>query len=160
MIRPIFVPAFLAIISWIGMGAPLRAQFQIGDTIQSDRHLNVRGNPAGEKLGLQVDGRLGEVIGGPKRAAIEGTTYTWWEVDWEIGVDGWCATVGLDQVSIDLDHGNAQVKAMLKDRPGMAKFVTSDGVTRHITGKDPIWQWVAKRYGMQVNGHKIFWDKR
>ncbi len=133
--------------------------FTIGETIQSDRHLNIRSVPAGERLGVQVNGRFGQILEGPKRAAIENTTYTWWKVDWEIGVDGWCATIGIAPVEIDLKHGNAQVAAMLNDRPGMASFKDADGATRTITPDDPIWQWVAKRFGMLVNGHRIYWDK-
>lgn len=132
--------------------------FIVGDKIQSDRHLNVRTSPAGEKLGFQVDGRFGKIVDGPKLAAINSTTYTWWNVVWEIGVDGWCATIGIEPVAIDLDHGNTQVAAMLRDRPEMASFVDGQGNRKAITKDDPIWKWVAQRFGTRVNNHKIYWD--
>jgi hypothetical protein len=62
-------------------------KFKLGDQVQTTANLNVRANPGGSKLGLQVPNAIGEVIGGP--ASNDGLT--WWNVNFLAGSDGWVA---------------------------------------------------------------------
>ena len=54
----------------------------------------MRSTPAGTALGQQSSGSLGVVIGGPSTATLNGTSYTWYDVDFDTGVDGWVADSG------------------------------------------------------------------
>jgi len=74
------------------------SRFDIGDTVEvyncptSSVGLNVRYDPAGSETGVRkYDGDLGMVLDGPQTAALGGTTYTWWEIRWEDGLEGWSA---------------------------------------------------------------------
>jgi len=55
--------------------------------------INVRATPGGALLGTQPVGALGRIVGGPRLAAISGsgstTQYTYWQIDFDSGVDGW-----------------------------------------------------------------------
>lgn len=69
--------------------------------------VNVRARPNGSILGRQNRGALGTIVGGPQRAG----GYSWWNVNFKRGVDGWVAGVAFETcVSygkwVLLDHGN------------------------------------------------------
>ncbi|MFO1482445.1 MAG: CARDB domain-containing protein [Verrucomicrobiaceae bacterium] len=51
--------------------------------------------------GQQNSGALGTVTGGPTNAQIggTGTTYTWWNVNFDSGADGWVASIYLAEVA-------------------------------------------------------------
>jgi len=51
----------------------------------------------------------------------------------------------------DLAHGERQVKAMLGDRPQMAKCVSAG---------DSVWKWTARQFAGESIGAKIFWQKQ
>ena len=55
--------------------------------------INVRQAPGGALLGEQLTGALGTVIGGPVQAPIAGssdpTSFTWWPINYDTGIDGW-----------------------------------------------------------------------
>jgi hypothetical protein len=55
--------------------------------------MSVRATPGGTLLGNQPVGAFGKIVGGPQRAAISGsgstTQYTYWQIDYDTGVDGW-----------------------------------------------------------------------
>lgn len=72
---------------------------QLGDRVQANGVVNVRFTPAGAFLGTQASGNQGNIIGGPQTASLNGTSYTWWSVNWDSGVDGWVADIGLTIVA-------------------------------------------------------------
>lgn len=61
--------------------------FKIGDRIQVNANTNVRqsGTLAGALLGTQTIGAFGQIIGGP----VTASGITWWQMNYDIGVDGW-----------------------------------------------------------------------
>jgi RHS repeat-associated protein len=71
----------------------------IGDRVQANSTVNVRSTPAGTVNGTQATGSLGTIIGGPQTASLNGTSYTWWNINWDSGVDGWVADTGITKVS-------------------------------------------------------------
>ncbi len=73
--------------------------FAVGNRVQASGVVNVRSAAAGSFLGTQASGNQGTIIGGPTTASLSGTAYTWWAVDWDAGVDGWVADVGLSAVA-------------------------------------------------------------
>lgn len=64
-------------------------------TVTSSNGVNVRSSPAGAYLGGQAYGATGTVVGGPQNAALGGVTYTWWNVDFTSGYDGWVVQDGI-----------------------------------------------------------------
>src|SRR5262249_37438205 len=69
---------------------PSPPKFQIGNPVCTLRGgLDVRSSPslAGNVLGTQSSSSPGKVTGGPSTA----DGFTWWEVDFDAGVDGWTA---------------------------------------------------------------------
>ena len=70
-----------------------------GDRVEANSTVNVRQTPAGTSLGQQTSGSLGVVIGGPTTATLNGTSYTWWDINFDTGVDGWVADIGLTAVA-------------------------------------------------------------
>src|ERR1051326_2382280 len=71
----------------------------LGDRIQTTATVNVRQTAAGNVLGTQSSGSLGVTIGGPTVASLNGTSYTWWNINFDTGTDGWVATVGFSAVA-------------------------------------------------------------
>jgi hypothetical protein len=67
---------------------PTVNKFKVGDRVQvSGANLNVRQTPStsGALLGTQNIGALGTVTAGPTTA----TGYTWWNINYDSGADGW-----------------------------------------------------------------------
>jgi pimeloyl-ACP methyl ester carboxylesterase len=69
--------------------------FSIGDRVQANGTVNVRATAAGTLLGTQSSGSQGAVIGGPTVATLNGTSYTWYNINFDSGTDGWVADIGL-----------------------------------------------------------------
>ncbi len=64
--------------------------------------VNVRASAGSMTVnGQQNSGALGTVTGGPTNAQIggTGTTYTWWNVNFDSGADGWVASIYLAEVA-------------------------------------------------------------
>ena len=63
------------------------ALFEVGDTVEATARVAVRATPStgGTRLGVKGVGARGTIIGGP----ITANNYTWWNIDWTTGVDGW-----------------------------------------------------------------------
>ncbi|HEY8031758.1 MAG TPA: CARDB domain-containing protein, partial [Methylocella sp.] len=61
--------------------------FVIGDRVQTTANLNVyaTASTSGTILGQQAVGSLGTVIGGP----ITANNFVWWNINYDIGADGW-----------------------------------------------------------------------
>lgn len=71
------------------------ATFVVGSRVQvapTTSVVNVRATPSvgGVLLGTQAAGLLGTVIGGPTSA----DGYTWWQINYDTGADGWSAEEG------------------------------------------------------------------
>ncbi|HEY5040662.1 MAG TPA: glycoside hydrolase domain-containing protein [Verrucomicrobiae bacterium] len=82
--------AFLALIMTNNIFA-----VSLGDRVAANGTVNVRPSPAGTPVsGQQSSGSLGVVIGGPQTATLSGTSYTWYDVNFDTGVDGWVANSG------------------------------------------------------------------
>lgn len=60
---------------------------QIGSRVELTANTNVRltGSLSGTLLGTQVTGSTGTVLAGP----VEAENITWWQMDYDSGVDGW-----------------------------------------------------------------------
>ena len=80
------------------MATNLAKAFVIGDRVQANGTVNVRQTPAGTILGTQNLGSQGSVGGGPTVASLNGTSYTWYSINFDAGVDGWVADIGLTLV--------------------------------------------------------------
>jgi PKD repeat protein len=79
------------------------AAIVIGSRVQTNDVVNVRQTPAGTILGTQSSGKQGTVTGGPSVASLNGTSFTWFNVDFDSGLDGWVADIGLNPVSQQCD---------------------------------------------------------
>jgi outer membrane biosynthesis protein TonB len=66
---------------------PPSTKFSLGDTVITTDSVAVRAAPNGTKLGSQKNNSLGTVVGGPTAAG----SYTWWQIDYGAGLDGWSA---------------------------------------------------------------------
>jgi hypothetical protein len=67
---------------------PPAPSFNIGARVKTTANLNVRSKPTNGKkntLCTQPAGSLGSIVGGPTVA----TGYTWWNVNYDSGCDGW-----------------------------------------------------------------------
>src|SRR4051812_35871553 len=95
---------------WIGQ--PALFAFGIGAKIQTVGSFNVRQTPAGTVLGTQSLGSRGVVVGGPTVALLNGTAFTWWNIDFASGTDGWVADTGLTTAwaqGLDVYHDNGTI---------------------------------------------------
>lgn len=78
--------------SWLpyvssGLGEAV-LKFQPGDRVEvHTEELNVRNAPYGTLLGSQQPGAKGTVIEG----GVANGGFVWWNVNFDIGIDGWCA---------------------------------------------------------------------
>jgi hypothetical protein len=68
---------------------PLPVAFALGDRIQITKNTNVRvsGALTATLLGVQVAYSEGTLVGGP--TGPDANNITWWQVDFDTGVDGW-----------------------------------------------------------------------
>lgn len=57
-----------------------------------------------------------------------------------------------------LSHGDSQVGQMLRDRPAMSAYQTTDGAVRKVTPEDAIWVEAAQTYEQKIAGSTIDWD--
>ena len=86
---------FLAV--WFGQSQMFA--ISIGDRVRANGTVNVRQTAAGTLLGTQSSGSQGTVIGGPTVASLGGTSYTWFNTNFDSGTDGWVADIGLTLVT-------------------------------------------------------------
>jgi uncharacterized protein YgiM (DUF1202 family) len=93
------------------------ANFSRGNTIVITDTINVRSGPNGSVIGTQQRGAKGTLVGGP----INGGGYTWWNVNYTNGVDGWSAEDFMQQATVALvpttPAGNSQVAAVVTAAP-------------------------------------------
>jgi len=123
--------AFVLLVSGLG-GLPYdvevsaSSRFDIGDTVEvyncptSSVGLNVRYGPAGSETGVRkYDGDLGMVLDGPRIAALGGTTYTWWEIRWEDGLEGWSAEGDVTEYWLREKYVPPSAKFSINDEVGV-----------------------------------------
>lgn len=81
--------------------SPLTATFTIGDRVRTTANLNVRATPSlsGRLLGTQQTGAFATIFGGPSISVGMGGIYTWWNINYDIGADGWSVQNYLTKVS-------------------------------------------------------------
>lgn len=70
-------------------------KFTIGQQVATIGAANVRQTPGGTLVGSQPAAAVATVVNGPTSAAISGsgdpTLYSWWDLNFNSGVDGWVA---------------------------------------------------------------------
>lgn len=71
----------------VAVTVPPPPGLQIGANVKTTVPLDVYATPATSKKCTQKQGAFGTVVGGPTMAA----GYTWWNIDYAIGCDGWSA---------------------------------------------------------------------
>jgi hypothetical protein len=73
-------------------------KFVIGDRAKTTAKVNVRPTPSTSKkpLGQQRIGAFGTVMNGPQT----GSGYTWWQINFDSGVDGWVVQDYLTKVTL------------------------------------------------------------
>ena len=78
--------------------APVSYKFNIGDRVQTTDRLNVRVGPSlpDTILGTQSLGSLGTVVDGP----ISADGFIWWQINYDIGADGWSVENYLQKIDI------------------------------------------------------------
>jgi len=59
-----------------------------------------------------------------------------------------------------IEYGKTQAKAMLKDRPGMSKYVNNSHFNKAITEDDSIWQWLVRKFAGEDAGELIDWNPK
>ncbi len=74
------------------------ANFSRGDKVVVVTKVNVRSTPNGTIVGKQSTGTTGTLIGGPTNA----NGYTWWNIDYSTGADGWTAEDFMQQASVSI----------------------------------------------------------
>lgn len=92
---------------WIAV-LPTALALEVGDRVQANQNVNVRNAPAGSLIGTRTATDLGTIVGGPVTADLSTTTYVWWQVNWDTGIDGWCFEGGISlmpEVDPDLLYG-------------------------------------------------------
>jgi hypothetical protein len=80
---------------------PTTGKFSIGDRVQvsSTDGANARTTPGGAIAGSHTNGELGTVTAGPQTAKLGTASYTWWNINYDSGADGWSAEGGLTKTS-------------------------------------------------------------
>ena len=73
----------------------------VGQRVVTNGTVNVRASAGSTTvLGQQSSGKFGTTINGPTYASLGGTLYKWFNVNFDSGVDGWVADIGLDLVTM------------------------------------------------------------
>lgn len=75
----------LAVLLLIASPVIVQAQIAVGERIQVTQDVAVRPSPGGALSGTQLTGAQGVVVSGPGSA----WGLTWWQVNFDAGVDGW-----------------------------------------------------------------------
>src|SRR5688500_14296214 len=68
--------------------------------VTSSNGVNVRSTPGGTLVGGQGQGSTGTIVGGPQNAPFGGVSYTWWNVNFSSGADGWVIQDGIAAVTV------------------------------------------------------------
>lgn len=82
---------------------PPTGVFSIGEQVHPIYStINVRQTPGGTLVGTQPDTSAGTIVAGPISAvlSVDGVTYTWWNVNFASGVDGWVGEDGIESYTV------------------------------------------------------------
>ena len=98
-LRPIdFRFSILLLLMALGFSSEILA-ISVGDRVNASSNLNVRPSPGSSTtLGTQDAGSQGIVVSGPQVASLQGTSYSWWQINWDDGPDGWSIESGLTAI--------------------------------------------------------------
>jgi hypothetical protein len=100
--RAIFTATILSFVSMSSSFAFAQvtrtANFSRGDRVIVVTTVNVRATPNGAIVGKQSAGATGTLIGGP----INANGYTWWNIDYTTGINGWTAEDFMQQASVSV----------------------------------------------------------
>ncbi len=83
---------------------PTAVKFELGERVRVMENLNVRKGPSTSQPevddpnypGYMPTGSLGNVVEGP----VTADGYTWWKVEFDRGVTGWCVEDGLESLDV------------------------------------------------------------
>ncbi|MGH7975099.1 MAG: hypothetical protein ACREC8_00400, partial [Limisphaerales bacterium] len=70
--------------------------YNIGDKVETTATVNVRQTAAGTSLGTQSAGVIGTITAGPTMATLNGTQYTWWDINFPSSPNGWVADANFE----------------------------------------------------------------
>jgi YD repeat-containing protein len=70
--------------------------YNIGDKVETTATVNVRQTAAGTSLGTQSSGTIGTITAGPTVASLNGTQYTWWDINFSSSPNGWVADANFE----------------------------------------------------------------
>ena len=78
--------------------------FSIGDNVQANgTNVNVRSTAAGTSVGYHNTGDIGKIVSGPTTAILSGTSYVWYQVQWQTSpTSGWSVNTYLTKVTTTL----------------------------------------------------------
>lgn len=88
---------WLVLLVLLSLPGVAHAQIAIGSRVQVTLDAAVRPTPGGALLGTQLTGASGSVIAGPDTATWG---LTWWNVNFDSGVDGWVTADRLTAVVV------------------------------------------------------------
>ncbi len=118
--------------------------------------MNVRASAGSTSiLGTQPTGAAGTTVSGPVVATLSGTSYTWFNVDFDSGTDGWVASIGLDRAySVTPSAGtggSVSPSATQTVKGGATKSFTvspNSGYTRNsmVGGTCPLGSWSSNTW--------------
>jgi hypothetical protein len=78
------------------VSSPHTAKFAAGDRVRvRPKRLNIYKAPSGKKIGTQFINVLGTIVEGP----VSKGGYTWWNVNFDSGIDGWAIETYLDRAA-------------------------------------------------------------
>jgi hypothetical protein len=90
----------LGLTLFLGTNAMNAFALALGDGVEANGTVNVRQTPAGTPpLGTQSYGSQGVIVSGPQTATLNGTSYTWWDVNFTSSPSGWVADIGLTAIA-------------------------------------------------------------
>jgi len=106
--------------------------FTINDHIRvASGPLNVRSAANGTLRGTQAGGILGTIVGGP----VVSGAFTWWNINYNNGIDGWSAEDFLTKATAPIPTQTLNIKDRVQVHSGPLHARSSPGGT--ITGSQP-----------------------
>jgi len=98
------LPARLIVVTAPAEPQPTTAKFELGERVRVMENLNVRQGPSTAQPevedpdypGYMPTGSLGNVVEGP----VVADGYTWWKVEFDRGVTGWCVEDGIESLDV------------------------------------------------------------
>ncbi len=119
-------------------------KFTIPQQVISSGVVNVRSSAAGTLLGTQ-NSAIGTTVSGPVNAALNGTTYGWWNINFTSGVDGWVADDVLETYTPPVPDTEAPTV------PAGVTATAQSSTQINLT-------WNASTDNKAVTGYKVFRD--